>query len=365
MEATVVSLGKLIGFLAFAVSLHILWQIRQVLLLVFAAVVFAVVLNRIVCLLQRTGVKRGIAIALTVISLVGILFILFALIGPSFAQQLEQLGNLVPISLGSLGDWINSFSNWLPERLINVRSISDFLPRLQPLITRLLNNAYIWFSDLVAIILNLLLVLVLIIMLVANPAPYRRGLILLFPGFYRRRACEILSECESTLVSWMTATLIDMGLIAVVSFIGLLILGVPLALANGIIAGLLEFIPNIGPVLSVIPAMAVAALLVSPEKAVAVLILYIVIQQLEAYVLVPFVMKQQVELLPAVTLLAVVIFGSLFGFLGVFLAVPLVIVSKIWIYELLIKDILNHWHKNEKDSSPQEDASAKSRMLSS
>jgi predicted PurR-regulated permease PerM len=354
------SLGKLIGFFAFAVSLYILWQIRHILLLVFAAVVFAIVLNRVVRSLQRVGVKRGMAIALTVIFLVGILFVLFALIGPSFTEQLEQLRNLVPISLGSLRDWINSFSNWLPERLINVRSISDFLPRLQPLITQLLNNAYIWFSDLLAIILNLLLVLVLIIMLVANPAPYRRGLILLFPGFYRRRAYEILSECESALVGWVSATLIDMAAIAVVSFIGLLILGVPLALANGIIAGLLEFIPNIGPVLSVIPPMVVAALLVSPGKAVAVLILYIVIQQIEAYVLVPFVMKQQVELLPAVTLLAVVIFGSLFGFLGVFLAVPLVIVCKIWIYEILIKDILNNWHKNEKDSSPPEDAIAQS-----
>ncbi len=354
------SLGKLIGFFAFAVSLYILWQIRHILLLIFAAVVFAIVLNRIVRSLQRVGVKRGIAIALTVIFLLGILFVLFALIGPSFAEQLEQLGNLVPTTLESLRNWFNSLSNRLPERLVNFRSFSDFIPRLEPLITRLLDNTYTWFSDLLAIILNLLLVLVLIIMLVANPAPYRRGLILLFPAFYRRRAYEILSECESTLVGWMSATLIDMAAIAAITFIGLLILGVPLALANAIIAGLLEFIPNIGPVLSVIPPMIVAALLVSPGKAVAVLILYIVIQQFEAYLLVPFVMKQQVELLPAVTLLAVVIFGNLFGFLGVFLAVPLVIVSKIWIYELLIKDILNNWHKNEKDSSPPEEAIAQS-----
>ena len=359
------SLGKLIGFLAFAVSLYILWQIRQVLLLVFAAVIFAVVLNRVVRVIQRSGVKRGTAIALTVISLLGILFILFALIGPSFAQQLEQLRNLVPFSLESLRDWINSLSNWLPERLINVRSISDFLPKLQPFITQLLNNAYIWFSDLLVILLNLLLVLVLIIMLVANPVPYRQGLILLFPGFYRRRANEILSQCEATLVGWITATLIDSAAIAVVSFIGLLILGVPLALANGIIAGLLEFIPNIGPVLSVIPPMVVAGLLVSPGKAVAVLILYILIQQFEAYVLVPFVMKQQVELLPAVTLLSVVIFGSLFGFLGVSLAVPLVIVCKIWLNEVLIKDVLNNWHKNEKENSPREEAIANIRTHSS
>jgi predicted PurR-regulated permease PerM len=364
MEATVVSLGKLIGLLAFAVSLYILWQIRQVLLLAFAAVVFAVVLNRIVRSLQRSGVKRGIAIALTVIFLLGILFVLFALIGPSFAQQLEQLGNLVPTTLESLRNWFNSLSTRLPERLINVRSFSDFLTKVQPLISRLLNNTYTWFFDLLAIILNLLLVLVLIIMLLANPAPYRRGLILLFPAFYRRRAEEILSKCEKTLVGWVTATLITMGAVAAMSFIGLSILQVPLPLANALFAGLLEFIPNIGPTLSVIPPVAVA-LLDTPWKGIALVILYFVIQQIESYVLVPFLMKQHVSLLPAVTLLSVVIFGSFFGFLGVFLAVPLVIVLKIWIYELLIKDILNHWHKNEKDSSPPSEAIANSKTHSS
>jgi predicted PurR-regulated permease PerM len=162
----------------------------------------------------------------------------------------------------------------------------------------------------------------------------------------------------------MTATLIDMAAIAFVSFIGLSILGVPLALANALLAGLLEFIPNIGPVLSVFPPIAVA-LLVSPWKAVAVLILYILIQQLEAYVLVPFVMKQQVSLLPAVTLLSVVIFGTFFGFLGVFLSVPLVIVFKIWLKEVLIKDILNTWHKDKKDNSLQNSPNLNSKIRSS
>lgn len=342
------SLGKLIGLLAFAVSLYILWQIRQVLLLVFAAIVFAVALNRVVRWLQQRGVKRGHAIGLTVISLLLIFVILFALIGPSFAQQLEQLINAVPKLLERLRDWLNSLSTFVPEQLLDVRNLGNFIPRLQPLITQLLGNAYNWFSDLLAILLNLLLVIILTIMLLASPAPYRRGLILLFPAFYRRRADEILSECETTLVGWMTATLINMAAIGVVSFIGLLILRVPLALANALLAGLLEFIPNIGPVLSVLPPMAVA-LLDEPWKAVAVLILYLLIQQFEAYLLVPFVMRQQVSLLPAATLLSVVVFGTFFGFLGVFLSVPLVIVFKIWMQELLIKDVLNHWHRDTKD----------------
>jgi predicted PurR-regulated permease PerM len=346
-----VSLGKLIGLLAFAVSLYILWQIQQILLLVFAAVVFAVVLNRVVRSLQQRGIKRGIAIAITVFTLLAILVGLFAIIGPSFAQQLEQLVNLVPTLLERLRKWFNSLQPWIPEQVLNVRNLGEVIPRLQPLVTRLLGNAYTWFSDLLTIILNLLLVLVLTIMLLANPGPYRRGFILLFPAFYRRRVYDILSECEATLVGWMTATLIQMAAIGVVSFIGLLILGVPLALANALLAGLLEFIPSVGPILSVIPPMAVA-LLADPWKAVFVLILYLLIQQFEAYFLVPFVMRQQVSLLPAATLLSVVVFGSFFGFLGVFLSVPLVIVFKIWLNEVLIKDVLNNWHQPQKDNSP-------------
>ncbi len=353
------SLGKLIGLLAFAVSLYILWEIRQILLLVFAAVVFAVALNRVVRWLQHRRVKRGQAIALTVISLLLIFVILFAIIGPSFSKQLEQLVSLVPTLLERLRGWLNSLQAWVPEQLLDVRNLGNLIPRLQPVVTQVLGNAYNWFSDFLAILLNLLLVIVLTIMLLANPTPYRRGFILLFPAFYRRRADEILSECETTLVGWMTATLIDMAAIGVVSFIGLLILGVPLALANALLAGLLEFIPNVGPVLSVIPPMAVAVL-DAPWKAIAVLALYLLIQQFEAYFLVPFVMKQHVSLLPALTLLSVVVFGSFFGFAGVFLSVPLVIVVKIWLKELLIKDVLNNWYKNEKNESLKEGVIAES-----
>lgn len=347
------NLGKLIGLLAFAVSLYILWTIRQILLLVFAAVVFAVVLNRVVRWLQQRGLKRGIAIALTVITLLGILIVLLALIGPSFAEQLQQLVNLVPNLLQQLRNRLNSLQTWVPAQFLDVRNLGDFIPRLQPIVTQLLGNAYGWFSDLLAIILNLLLVIILTIMLLANPAPYRRGFILLFPAFYRRRVNEILDQCEATLVGWMTATLIDMAAIGGVSFIGLLLLGVPLALANALLAGLLEFIPNVGPVLSVIPPMAVAVV-DAPWKSLAVLALYFLIQQFEAYLLVPFVMKQQVSLLPAVTLLSVIVFGTFFGFLGVFLSVPLVIVSKIWLNEVLIKDVLNNWHKDTQDALPKD-----------
>jgi len=348
-----VNLGQWVGFLAVVIAIYILWKIRQVLLLVFAAIVLATALNRVVGWLQRVGVKRGIAIGIVAIALLGILVGLFAIVEPPLVEQFQQLVNLVPNMLEGLRDWSNWVQTFIPQQLLNIGNLGNLIPRLQPLITQVVGNVYTWFSDLVAIILNLLLVFVLSIMLLANPSPYRRGFILLFPAFYRRRVNDILSECETTLVGWITATIFDMAVIGVVTFIGLSVLQVPLPLVNALLAGFLEFIPNVGPTLSVLPPVAVA-LLDSPWKAVAVVILYLLIQQFESYFLVPFVMKSQVDLLPAVTLLAVVIFGLLFGFLGILLALPLVIVLKIWLQELLVKDILNNWGEDERDTPAQE-----------
>lgn len=131
-----------------------------------------------------------------------------------------------------------------------------------------------------------------------------------------------------------------MGIIAVLNAIALLILQVPLALANGVLSGVLTFIPNIGPTLSTIPPI-LLALLESPWKAVAVLVIYIVIQQVESNVLTPLIMQRQVSLLPAVTLASQLIFATFFGFLGLFLALPLLVVTQVWLKELLVKDVLN------------------------
>jgi len=161
------------------------------------------------------------------------------------------------------------------------------------------------------------------------------------------RADQILSLCEISLVNWIGGILINMVVIGLVSGISLLIFGIPLVLANALLAGLLEAIPNVGPVLSVIPPVAVA-LIEDPVKAGAVIILYIVIQQLEQYLLVPFVMSKQLSLLPAVTLLSQVVFAIFFGFLGLFLAIPLVIVAQICLQEILIKDVLDPWQESEK-----------------
>ncbi len=355
-------LGRWIGFLAFAIALYILWELRQVLLLVFAAVVFATALSSLVKSLQRFGLKRTGAVLVSILTLVVLMILFVALIVPPFFTQFQQLIELVPRGLDRVQSWFDQMQQMIPGYSQYVPGVDDLVRQIQPLATRLLGNFFALFSNALTVLLNVLLVLILTIMVLINPQPYRQGLIALFPSFYRRRADQILSLCEVSLVNWIIGILINMVVIGVVSGISLLILGVPLVLANALLAGLLEAIPNVGPVLSVIPPIAVA-LLDAPWKAVAVLIVYILIQQLEQYLLVPFVMSRQVSILPAVTLISQVICAIAFGFLGLFLAIPLVIVGQIWIREALVHDILDHWRKDEYEAQLAEHAEAELQKL--
>ena len=338
------SLGKWIGFFAFIVSLYILWQIREVLLLIFAAVVLANALNVLVERFSRSGMKRAFAVLLSIFLLLAVLVGFFLVIVPPFADQFQELSELVPKGIQRLSIWFEALQARISPQLMRYfPTIDQLIQQVQPFVNRLLGGGFTFFSSSLGVIFNLLLVIVLTLMLLADPAPYRKSFIRLFPSFYRRRVDEILDKCQVALRGWLVGILFNMFVIASLSFVGLLFLRVPLALAQAALAGILTFIPNIGPALSVIPPIAIA-LLDTPWKALAVLILYILIQQVESNLLTPYVMAQQVSLLPAITLLAQVFFATFFGFLGLFLALPLTVVAQVWLKEVLVKDILDQWN---------------------
>jgi predicted PurR-regulated permease PerM len=341
-----VNLGKWIGLAVLCISLFILWQIRQVLLLVFAAVVLASGMNALARLLiGRFNLKRGAAIPLVIGFLFSISIVFGLLVIPPFVAQSKELAALVPQSL----DRLESLFHWLEQKfpgqsLINDNFLQDLQKQFTPLVASLVGNFFAIFSNSLAVVLNILLVVILSIMFLLEPEKYKGLFVRLFPAFYRRRIDEVLKLCETALENWMAGTLFNMFVIGLSSFIALLILQVRLPLANALIAGVFEAIPTIGPALSVLPPMAIA-LLDSPWKAGLVLALYFLIQQLEQYLLVPTVMAKQVSLLPAVTLLSQIVFAIFFGFLGLLLALPLVIVGQIWIKEILVKDVLDSWQE--------------------
>lgn len=339
--------GTWIGFVVFFICLYVLWQIKQLLLLLFTAVVLATSLNILVENFQKGGIKRGYAVFLSVLSVIVVAISFFWIIVPPFIEQFQQLALLVPIGIDKLDSWIDLLSERLDPRVIAWLPDTEQLRRqLQPVIQQFLGGGLSIFYNSLGVLVSILFLLVITLMLLVDPAPYRRSMIRLFPAFYRRRVDEIIDLCGEALQGWLVGILFNMLVIAVLSFIGLLILRVPLALSQAMLAGVLTFIPNVGPTLSVLSPMAIA-LIDAPWKSLAVLILYIVIQQLESNILTPLVMAQQVSLLPAITLLSQVFFATFFGFLGLFLSLPLTVVGQIWFREIIIIDILDRWHDSK------------------
>ena len=358
-----------LGLIALIIALTILWQIKEVLLLTFTAVVLATVLNRVVNFLttdekenlnpnqkdnqiiidhqnekeksKKIRINRQLALFLTVFGLLIISVIFSLAIIPPFIDEFQELIRKIPLGIGQLRTWINSWNLQIPTSAIDI--IEDSLSRLveiaQTLGSLILSNFFTVFSNTLNAILSSLLVLVLTIMLLANPQEYRDIFIKIFPRSFRKKLDEILTECEKAISGWSIAVLFNMTIIGSLSWIGLLILGIPLALANGLLAGLLTFIPNVGPTFSVIPP-AVIALVDAPWKAIGVIILYIGIQQIESNVLTPVIMKKQVSMLPAFAILSQLTFAIFFGFLGLFLALPLALILQVIIKEFLIDELM-------------------------
>ncbi|HAC65358.1 MAG TPA: AI-2E family transporter [Cyanothece sp. UBA12306] len=343
------NLGRWIGLSSLVISGYVLWEIRQFLLLIFTAIIFSTALNRLIKWLENSKiigikVKRKIAIVICLFGILLLTTIFFVLIVPPFIEQFEKLIELIPnvwerlqLILLTLGEKESRFDLLNPPQ-----SLGNFIEHLQPLLTQIFKNFFAVFSNSVNAIIQALFVLVLTIMMVVNPQGYRRSFLILFPSFYRRRADEIINLTEIALGNWLTGITINCLFIGTLSGVGLLILQVKLVLVHALLAGLLNLIPNIGPAASVIfPIM--VAILDDPWKIWAILIWYFIIQNIESYWLTPTVMAKQVSLLPAVTLMAQIFFAQSFGLLGLLLALPLAVVAKTWIEEVLFKDILDTW----------------------
>ncbi|MBE9116583.1 AI-2E family transporter [Lusitaniella coriacea LEGE 07157] len=343
-------LGRWLGFCVLIASFYILWQVRQLLLLVFTAVVLATALNRIVRQFKRVGIRNNRAIALT-LSACFLLAVLFVwLVIPPFIEQFQNLLDLVPAVFWKLRSKLIQLEGQLPNFLPAPSSLSDLIVQLQPLSTQLVANFFTLFSTSIATLTKLLIVLVLTLMMLVNPVQYRQVFLKLFPSFYRQRADEILSKSEAALGSWLSGMVVNCLFIGIASGISLWILQVPLVLVHALMAGILNFIPNIGPLASAIfPVM--IALLDAPWKVAAVLLVYFIIQNIESYWLSPTVMQNKVSLLPAVTLTAQFFFAKSFGLLGLILALPLTVVAKTWIEEVVLQDILDRWDRPRRDES--------------
>tara|TARA_E500000178_G_scaffold143719_1_gene143302 strand:- start:161 stop:1240 length:1080 start_codon:yes stop_codon:yes gene_type:complete len=348
-----------LGLATLLVSGLLLWSLRDVLIHLFAGVVLAMALCTLVgALRERWTLSRPLALLVCLLGLASLVAIAVAVILPPFFSQFQQLLLQLPAAGRELQQiitgWLSSASTLVygqnSQPAISPSDVSNGLsglpsgPALASGVTGSLKGLLGLAGNVGSGLVQLLFVVAVTLMVSIQPMAYREVGIQLVPSFYRRRARSILLQCGDALSSWMIGVLISSFCVAVLAGIGLTLLGVKLVVANALLAGLLNVIPNVGPTLSTVFPMSVA-LVDAPWKALAVLVLYVVIQQVESYVITPSVMQHQVNLLPGLTLTAQFIFTVLFGPLGLLMALPLAVVLQVLIREIVIHDLLDPWKK--------------------
>ncbi|QBE66172.1 AI-2E family transporter [Pseudoduganella lutea] len=316
-------------------ALAAIWFAYDALLLVFACILFAILLYELAGIVHtRLRLGRNAALAVVVLALLLVFGIGGYLMAPQIGEQADKLGAAVPEAL-------QRFRAAMEQQPLLKRLMASVPSpeQMQKQLGQLVPNAGLFFSGLLGALGNAVIILFVGVYFAAQPHIYIDGLITLVPPRRRQRAREVMDELGRTLSRWLLGKAASMLLVTILSAAGLALLDVPLALILGLIAGLLDFIPYLGPLMAGVPAMLIA-FSDSPQQALYVALLFGGIQLAEGYLLSPLIEKRTVSLPPALTIVMQLLFGALFGMAGVALATPLTAVLAVLVTMLYVQDVL-------------------------
>jgi predicted PurR-regulated permease PerM len=302
----------------------LVWRTLQILMLIFAGVIFAVFLNRTGrWIYNHTRLPFPVSVSVVVFFLLALSVLLTSLMAPRITSQIDRFSNQFPEALEHAKEKISDYylGEWFVNRLTNENNKSGRggIP---------FDQATGWMFSFVGGLTGILIIMVLGIYLSYGADLYIVGTLKLMPKDKRDRGRRVLHGMGATLYWWLIGRLVSMVIIAVLTYGGLTLMNVPLALTLAVFAGIMTFIPNIGPLLSVIPAI-VFALPQGWDQAGYVSLLYLGIQTIESYFITPMVQRQIIAMPPALILSAQLIMGVIQGVFGILLATPLVAVIMV------------------------------------
>lgn len=326
-----------VGLAALAVVLLLVgWHGFEILLLIFAGVLFGIFLyslSAVVAAKLPLGYRWSLALVtflLLVLLIAGLVYLV-----PQIIQQVSQLASQLDQAVTQLRERLQN-QPWGQEVLGRMPKLGElFLGQ-----TDLMSIVRSVFQTAFGFAVNLVVIFFVGLYAAATPEVYRQGLLALVPPARRPRASDVLSDVRITLWRWILGRLFSMTVIGIFTALGLWLLGIPLPITLGVITALLTFVPNIGPVLSVIPPL-LLSFQQGPWMPLYVVILYLVLQLVESYLLTPLVQRREVALPPALIISVQVLLGVLAGAFGLALATPLAALVLVLVVDLYIRDVLH------------------------
>lgn len=322
-----VSYKTILFAVAILIGLWFLVYIKEIIILVFISIILLSALLRPVDWLTSKRIPRALSALLVYLAVIALISTAITIIFPPLISQTTEFGSRFPQIISSVNDFL--IFNKIP-----VEDLASIIGRqTQQIAGNLISISTAIFSS----IFLILTVFVFTFYLLLEWKSFVRLASSPFSGKQERLVASIISKVERGLGQWVRGQLSLSFIIGVLTYTGLTILGIPFALPLALIAGILEIVPIIGPIIASIPAILVG-LTVSPILALAVAALFLIIQQLENNLIVPMIMSKVVGLQPPVVMIALLIGTKLAGIGGAFLAIPLIIVIKIIVKELMTED---------------------------
>jgi len=318
------------GIYALIVILILLFKATfSVFLLILAGALIAIFfrgLSGLIC--RKTKWKQGVCLTISVIGTLLIVIGLFWLIGAKVQSQVAELSDTLPNTVENAKAQLSQ--NPIGKKIVDKASSPESMKKIQGL-------ASIFFKSTFGVLGDFYVVLFLGIFFTVSPGIYKKGIVQLIPKKGQKKGDELLNKLGDNLKKWLKGQIFAMTLVMILTGIGLSILGVPMWLVLAIIAGILNFIPNFGPLIAMIPAVLVA-LMLSPATAAIVAGMYIVIQVLESNFITPMIQQKLIKIPPALIIMAQLLISPLTGGWGLLLATPLMVILMILVQELYIKE---------------------------
>ena len=325
-----------------------MWAIRDAFLIAFAGVIFAVILNGFAGILRKyIPISHGWSIALVGLILAILVTLFGVFFGPQIVQEFNELTEKLPQQISELQE---SVREWPMGDQVIDGAISDEdtseengndeesngSSGMSSGAGGMIFQAGMTFVDAIA---TVFLIIFIGIYFVIDPKTYKDGIALLFTKQRTERIVEGLETAGNALWHWVSGQFIAMAFVGIIVTIGLMIIGVPLPFVLGLIAGLSEFVPILGPWIGAVPGI-LLAFSVDTQTALFTAILYLLVQQIESNILTPLIQQHMVKIPPAIVIISVVAFGLVFGIAGIILATPLAVVAMVLIGMFYVQDVL-------------------------
>lgn len=320
---------------AVVVILVLLWYAIDVVLLAFIGVLVAILLRAPAdWLSRRFGVSEGWALAAVGVIMLALVVGGGTLFGRGVAVEALALVDRIP-------EIIETFKRELAQTEVGARVLvlAESSGMLSGGDGQFIGRGLGLIGSTFGAVANVLIVLFFAVFMAAQPQPYIQGLLFLVPRKRRKRAREVIYEIGSVLRRWLIGQSLLAVCVALLTGAGLLLLGAPFAVALAILAGLMEFVPYIGPFVAAVPAVLVG-FAEGPQLALYIALLFLGVQMTESYILAPLIQHRAVHLAPAAILFAQVLMGAVVGALGVAVATPLAAAVMVAVGMLYVEDAL-------------------------